>query len=355
MPSKENHNGGDRTSDERLSDFGFSRADNMAILAERGICWLHWPDEEWTFQYYFSTRGQESFHIYFWLIKDLTWVQGWYVEGILFGTLAVAWQVYMMCKAVYNRSFEETVCSTGMFFWLFGKCFCFRIAFSDHVATMQEIFGGTSRRDAALEETTHFYFFYYRMLGELHDSQYPHEDSVYDRYARQASYMLITAMAMVCAYYGIVKPFNLVPSNPIIDKGYNDTGLQCRFPKFFRSWREYENIHILFWAGKDTAWNLDILPMWICFGIPTFLIALDFMWVSLNAKRGVIDHAHYVAQFMWVFANAVWALGEFTLTPDHDEPIGTATAYAAQQSVVTLEQNAPFFLVNKLLFDNVCL
>jgi hypothetical protein len=160
------------------------------------------------------------------------------------------------------------------------------------------------------------------MIGELQDNKYPNADSVYNTYASQASYMLITAMVMVSTYYGIMKPFNLMPSNPRVDEIYDGTGLQCRFPKFFKSWREYENIHILFWAGKDTAWNFGILPMWIIFAIPTFLIAFDFMWVSLMSKRGVIDHAHYVAQFMWVFANAVWALGEFTITPNHDDPIG---------------------------------
>lgn len=169
------------------------------------------------------------------------------------------------------------------------------------------------------------------MIGELQDNQYPNAESVYDRYASQASYMLITAMVMVSAYYGIVKPFNLVPSNPHVDGIYDETGLQCRFPTFFKSWREYENIHILFWAGKDTAWNLGILPMWIIFATFTFLIAFDFMWVSLWSKRGVIDHAHYVSQFMWVFANAVWALGEFVVTPNYDEPIGKCCSSACQK------------------------
>jgi hypothetical protein len=111
----------ERRSNERLSELGYSRAQNMLIFSDRGLCWKNWPDEEWTLSYYFSTRGQESFHIYFWLLKDLTWVQAWYVEGMLFGTMAVTWQLYMMCKAVHNRSFEEIVCSTGMFFWLFGN------------------------------------------------------------------------------------------------------------------------------------------------------------------------------------------------------------------------------------------
>eukprot|EP00596_Hydrurales_sp_CCMP1899_P003799 CAMPEP_0119037100 /NCGR_PEP_ID=MMETSP1177-20130426/5217_1 /TAXON_ID=2985 /ORGANISM="Ochromonas sp, Strain CCMP1899" /LENGTH=469 /DNA_ID=CAMNT_0006997863 /DNA_START=947 /DNA_END=2356 /DNA_ORIENTATION=+ len=50
--------------------------------------------------------------------------------------------------------------------------------------------------------------------------------------------------------------------------------------------------------------------MWIIFVIPTMLIAMDFVYVSLYSKRLIIDHIHYVAQLLWVTANAIWAGGE---------------------------------------------
>jgi hypothetical protein len=37
------------------------------------ICWLNWPDEKWTLNWYVSVRGQESLHVYMWLMKDLCW------------------------------------------------------------------------------------------------------------------------------------------------------------------------------------------------------------------------------------------------------------------------------------------
>lgn len=110
-----------RGSEERLSELGISRAENMGILSEKGICWLDWPDEEWTLSYYFSTRGQESSHIYLWLLKDLCWVQAWYITGIVIGSIAVAWQLFMFSKAVYTRNFEESIVSTALFFWLFAN------------------------------------------------------------------------------------------------------------------------------------------------------------------------------------------------------------------------------------------
>ena len=41
---------------------------------------------------------------------------------------------------------------------------------------------------------------------------------------------------------------------------------------------------ILFWLGKDCAWNGLIPSMWIIFVLPTLIIACDFVYSSLFAK-----------------------------------------------------------------------
>lgn len=61
--------------------------------------------------------------------------------------------------------------------------------------------------------------------------------------------------------------------------------------------------------------------MWLVFFVPTLLIGLDFVYLTLKSKRMLIDHAHYFAQYMWVLANAVWAGGEFWFTPNNDSAI----------------------------------
>jgi len=60
--------------------------------------------------------------------------------------------------------------------------------------------------------------------------------------------------------------------------------------------------------------------MWIIFVIPTFIFALDYVVQTLRSKDLVIDHAHYFALFLWVFANLVWAAGELW-DPNVDDPI----------------------------------
>ena len=41
---------------------------------------------------------------------------------------------------------------------------------------------------------------------------------------------------------------------------------------------------ILFWLGKDCAWNGLIPSMWIIFVLPTLLIACDFVFSSLFSE-----------------------------------------------------------------------
>ncbi len=80
------------------------------------------------------------------------------------------------------------------------------------------------------------------MTGELHDWSYPDEPPQYFARQTQAGYVMISALCWLGFYYLVIKPFKFfVPSQETINR-YNDTGLDSRFPMFFATWREYENI-----------------------------------------------------------------------------------------------------------------
>lgn len=71
---------------------------------------------------------------------------------------------------------------------------------------------------------------------------------------------------------------------------------------------------------QDWAWILGYKPLWVFFAIPTVLLAFDFVYVTGNIKVLVIDFAHYLAQFIWVVGNVVWAGGDLFYDGDA-EPI----------------------------------
>lgn len=52
----------------------------------------------------------------------------------------------------------------------------------------------------------------------------------------------------------------------------------------FMSHLKRNHTSIFCWLGKDFAWISEIQSMWIIFVIPTFLISLDFVYVSLWHK-----------------------------------------------------------------------
>lgn len=81
------------------------------------ICWLHMPDHPLSFKFFLSIRGSENFHLYLWLIKDLSWAQSWYYSGHIFGSLAVIWSVYILSHAARERNTNEICTGVAQTFW----------------------------------------------------------------------------------------------------------------------------------------------------------------------------------------------------------------------------------------------
>ena len=245
-----------------------------------GNCWTSLPDEPFGLGFYLTSRGQCTLHVYLWLAKDLTWVQGWYYEGLVIGGLAVSLNIYCMAKSAYKRDIGDLWSYITEFFWLFAN--------------------------------------YWWMIGELHDSQFPDDVEIYDQHAHVSERIMTTALVWASLYYIILKPCGWNTALP--SESSAKTGL-VRFPSYFKSWDEYENTHTLLWSGKDTAWVWSNKRMWLVFFFPTAFVSMDFVWLTLYRKDMLIEHAHYVAQLLWMMANAVWAGGEFFFSPNHDEPL----------------------------------
>lgn len=83
-----------------------------------------------TFDYYWSVRGSENFHIYLWIAKDLAWVQDWYWPSMVFGSAALAWCFLLLSHAIHARNYEEiylwvafTLWLSANFVWMSGEVF----------------------------------------------------------------------------------------------------------------------------------------------------------------------------------------------------------------------------------------
>jgi len=236
--------------------------------------------------YYVSDNGQSNFHIYLWIIKDLAWAQNWYWVAHIVGGAALLWQLYFFTKSALNRNLDDAWFNSTVFMWLLGH--------------------------------------YLWMDGELHDYRFPNKESTYDARTIQSGYIFIAASIWVSLYYIVMKPLRLANyvSYCLKIDVYQSEKVTWRFPFYFQSWKEYENIHSLFWLLKDTGWNWWVPSMVVIFFVPTFLLSIDFVWITLWDRKMLVDHAHYLAQLVWLCSASAWAAGEFFLTPNHDDPIG---------------------------------
>lgn len=63
---------------KKFTSEDFNRSERLTLtehLKKKELCWLSYPDIPWSFSYYYSNSGQSNFHVYLWLLKDLSWTQ----------------------------------------------------------------------------------------------------------------------------------------------------------------------------------------------------------------------------------------------------------------------------------------
>jgi hypothetical protein len=74
-----------------------------------------------TVKWLYSVVGSEYCHIYFWLCKDLSWMQSWLYLSIWFGSLALAWSFLLLYHSLRTVNWHELWNFTALFLWLFAN------------------------------------------------------------------------------------------------------------------------------------------------------------------------------------------------------------------------------------------
>ena len=138
------------------------------------------------------------------------------------GALAILWSMILFLKALFiTKNYHEAYLNIGQAAWLMGN--------------------------------------YIWMSGELYDLNYSDDDGelLYVERTEIAGNILLAAFLYLLVFFLILKPFNIIPK-PTDEsmRIYETEGLMHkRMQWIFKYWREYENMHILFWCGKDLSWN----------------------------------------------------------------------------------------------------
>ncbi len=77
--------------------------------------------------------------------------------------------------------------------------------------------------------------------------------------------------------------------------------------------RSLENLHVLFWLVKDICWCIGFKPLGITMIFPTLFVAIYITWKN---RHLVSELSHNLAIMLWIMANSLWMIFEFTGTDE---------------------------------------
>jgi hypothetical protein len=174
-----------------------------------GSAWTTLPDEVFTLSFFVTARGMQCVQIYLCILTDISWMQGYYVMGDVFGTAAVMVALSFVLRSIFLRNYDDMFIGIAHSLWQIGN--------------------------------------FVWMTGELHDIQYPERKSLYSERAELSTLILQIALIYSGIYFFIIKPFNCVRVNRVtIQKQYDDGKIPSRMTCFKR-FRDYERMHLFFW------------------------------------------------------------------------------------------------------------
>jgi hypothetical protein len=77
--------------------------------------------------------------------------------------------------------------------------------------------------------------------------------------------------------------------------------------------RSLENLHVLFWLVKDICWCVGFKPLGVAMIFPTLSVAI---YIMIKNRQLIAELAHNLAIALWITANSMWMIFEFTGTDE---------------------------------------
>jgi hypothetical protein len=77
--------------------------------------------------------------------------------------------------------------------------------------------------------------------------------------------------------------------------------------------RSLENLHVLFWLIKDICWCIGFKPLGVAMIFPTLSVAI---YIMIKNRQLIAELAHNLAIALWITANSMWMIFEFTGTDE---------------------------------------
>jgi len=251
------------------------------------------PAIPYTIKWHYSPRGLEFTQVYFWMIRDALWMQQKGDAAAGMGGFCLALAGILVIIAGYSH--RQTLTTTA------------------------ELFHAISR-------LLWMVGMYVWMLYAVYDLDGNAAGDIYTPKGGPGRFIgtccLVVAFIIsfgICAARFVAWKVVLIPDEcvPVVQavqmKPHEEPRLRAKFYYLFASFRDWEYAALLLWVGKDLAAAQQV-PIWWCFFyIVIYCVTVFTLVVSLNTKKALIDHLHYVCIASWLLGNFIFQLSHMFL------------------------------------------
>ncbi len=94
------------------------RPSNAPLGRKKSVAGFTFP---LSWRWLISVVGAEYCHTYFWIAKDLMWMQGLRNGSIFFGMMALGWSMVILYHALRTVNWHEIWNFVALFLWIFAN------------------------------------------------------------------------------------------------------------------------------------------------------------------------------------------------------------------------------------------
>ena len=105
----------------RMESMEMETSTNIPRLDDNKIFHVYGFSQPLTATWFFGVVGAEYSHTYFWIAKDLFWMQGQRLHSTFFGLAALFWSLLLLWHAVRIGNYHELWNYPTIFLWLFAN------------------------------------------------------------------------------------------------------------------------------------------------------------------------------------------------------------------------------------------
>lgn len=257
------------------------------------LVYMFLPAYPYTPLWHISPRGLEHTQLYFWIVRDVLWMQQNGDAACAIGAVCIALAAFSLLRAINAHhqtltTSAEAFNSLSRLLWVVGMFVWMRSSVYDLEGNAAGNIYTPSGRPG-------------RNVGTI-------------ILAIAAVIQFATCYLRIVGLKIVLMPDEAIPAQQAVQmKPFEEPRLRAKFYYLFKSFRDWEMAALLLWIGKDVAASQEFGSWWIIFHILIYAVTVFMLNSSLNTRKVLIDHLHYLATAFWLLGTFIFQLSHLYL------------------------------------------